>query len=74
MQLRNNAIILLNSVITAYKHLQTNNALFAAGLFLEDTHTVPQDYISHMLVGKQNILCCNFYSLIGQKKDHTKHS
>lgn len=68
MQLGNTAIKLLNSMIKAYKYLKTNNALFAAGLFLEDTHTVLQDYISHMLVGKQNILCYNFYSLTGQKK------
>lgn len=40
----------------ACKHLQTNKALFAAGLFLEDTHTGQEDYIAHMLRGKLNIV------------------
>lgn len=40
----------------ACKRLETNNALFAVGLFLEDTHTGQEDYIAHMLGGKLNIM------------------
>lgn len=40
MQFGNSVILLLNCVIKAYTHLETNNVLFAAGLFLENTRTV----------------------------------